>query len=308
MDIISELITRTVDRVKDAIIKIDVFKKTKHGLRTEGSGSGFIFSSDGMAFTNSHVVHQVNKIQVTLLNGEHANAKLVGEDPDNDLAVIKTYTMDHSTSKLGASGDLKIGQYVMALGNPMGYQHSVTTGVISGLGRTLRTPSGKLIDNVIQSDVMLNPGNSGGPLVNMDAEVIGINTAMIRGGQGLSLSIAIDTAKEIAYQLIKTGKVFKAYLGLMLQEVEIPIKFLRHFALPGKKGLFITKIEGESPASRSQLLEGDIIVSFNGKRIENINTLFKSLGNHDILRMVDLEVQRYDKKLILAITPILRAA
>lgn len=308
MDIISELIIRTVDRVKDAIIKIDVFKKSKNGLQASGSGSGFIFSSDGMAFTNSHVVHQANKIQVTLLNGELAHAELVGEDPDNDLAVIKAYTIDHTTSKLGASNDLKIGQYVMALGNPLGYQHSVTTGVISGLGRTLRAQTGKLIDNVIQSDVMLNPGNSGGPLVNMDAEVIGINTAMIRGGQGLSLSIAIDTAKEIADQLIRTGKVFKAYLGFMLQEVEIPIKFLRHFALSGKKGLFISRIEGESPASRSQLLEGDIIVSFNGKRVENTHTLFKSLGNLDILRMVDLEVLRYDKKLVLPITPIQGAA
>lgn len=308
MDIISELITKTVDRVKDAIVKIDVFRKGRNGQKPAGSGSGFIFSTDGMAFTNSHVVNKADKIQVTLLNGEQADAELVGEDPDNDLAVIKTFTMDHSTARLGTSHDLKIGQYVMALGNPLGYQHSVTTGVISGLGRTLRSQSGKLIDNVIQSDVMLNPGNSGGPLVNMEAEVIGINTAMIRGGQGLSLSIAVDTAKEIASQLMRTGKVFKAYLGIMLQEVEIPIKFLRHFVLKGKKGLFVSKIEGESPASRSQLLEGDIIVGFNGKRVENIHELFKALGNKEILRMVDLEVIRNDQKLLLPITPISRAA
>lgn len=308
MDIISELITKTVDRIKDAIIKIDVFKKSRKTLSPVGSGSGFIFSSDGMAFTNSHVVHQADKLMVTMPNGDQAEAELIGEDPDNDLAVIKSFTKGHRVSQLGTSEDLKIGQYVMAIGNPLGYQHSVTTGVVSGLGRTIRSQSGKLIDNVIQSDVMLNPGNSGGPLVSMEADVIGINTAMIRGGQGLSLSIAIDTAKEIASQLIRTGKVFKAYLGLMVQEVEIPVKTLRHFALVGKRGLFVTKIENESPASRSQLREGDIIISFNGMRVEHIHGLFKQLGNKKILKMVDVEVLRYNQKVLMPITPIASAA
>ena len=303
MDIISELITKTVDRIKDAVIKIDVFKKAKGQLRPAGSGSGFIFSTDGMAFTNSHVVNQAEKIKVTLLNGDQAEAELIGEDPDNDLAVIKAYTTDHSVSNLGSSEELKIGQYVMALGNPLGYQHSVTTGVVSGLGRTLRSQSGKLIDNVIQTDVMLNPGNSGGPLVNMESEVIGINTAMIRGGQGLSLSIAIDTAKEIASQLIRKGKVFKAYLGIMLQEVDIPVRILRHFTLSGSKGLFVSKIEKQSPASRSQLQEGDIMISFDGQRIESIHGLFKQLGDRSILKMVDAEVIRSNNKILLPITP-----
>jgi len=308
MDIISELITKAVESIKDAVIKIDVFGKTKNIFGLTGSGSGFVFSSDGMAFTNSHVVNKSDKLKITLLNGEQVDADLIGEDPDNDLAVIKVYTQEHAVSKLGVSSNLKIGQYVMAIGNPLGYQQSVTTGVISGLGRTLRLQSGNLIDNVIQSDVMLNPGNSGGPLVNMDAEVIGINTAMIRGSQGLSLSIAIDTAKEIASQLIRTGKVFKAYLGLMLQEVEIPIKTLRYFGLPGSRGLFISKIEQESPASRSQLQEGDIVIYFNDERVESIHSLFKLLSNYGILKMVDIEVLRYDKKLLLPITPISRAA
>jgi S1-C subfamily serine protease len=308
MDFISELITKTVDRIKDAVVKIDVFRKSKNDLKQSGSGSGFIFSTDGLAFTNSHVVSKASKIKVTLLNGEQTDAELIGEDPDNDLAVLKTYTREHKSSKLGTSADLKIGQYVMAVGNPLGYQHSVTTGVVSGLGRTLRTHGGIMIDNVIQTDVMLNPGNSGGPLVNMDAEVIGINTAMIRGGQGLSLSIAIDTAKEIASQLIRTGKVFKAYLGLMLQEIELNKKMRHHFELPGTKGLFISKIESGSPASRSQLSEGDIIVEFNGKRVETIHDLFKMLGNQEILKMVDMEVLRYSKKIMMPITPVKRAA
>jgi S1-C subfamily serine protease len=208
MDIISELITKTVNRIKDAVVKIDVYRENNGKARPAGSGSGFIFSSDGLAFTNSHVVDKADRITVTLLNGERGDAELIGQDVDNDLAVIKSYAQNHTVAMLGDSTDLKIGQYVMAVGNPLGFQHSVTTGVISGLGRSLRSESGSLIDNVIQSDVMLNPGNSGGPLVDMDAAVIGINTAMIRGGQGLSLSIAIDTAKEIAAQLIRTGQVF----------------------------------------------------------------------------------------------------
>lgn len=308
MDIISELITSAVDRIKDAVIKIDVYKNSKNAIRLAGSGSGFIFSSDGMAFTNSHVVQKADKISASLPDGAVVPCELIGEDADNDLAIIKVNAGEHAVVKLGASDALKIGQYVLAIGNPLGYQHSVTTGVISGLGRTLRSQSGTLIDNVIQSDVLLNPGNSGGPLVNMEAEVIGINTAMIRGGQGLSLSIAIDTAKEIASQLIRTGKVFKAYLGLMLQEIELPVRVLRHFALTGKKGLFIARIESESPASRSQLEEGDLIVSFNGERIETIHSLFRQLSREQILRMVDMEIIRQTQKVLLPITPVQRAA
>jgi S1-C subfamily serine protease len=308
MDFISDLITRTVDRIKDSVVKINVFRKTKNILTPSGTGSGFIFSSDGYAFTNSHVVHKAEKIQVTLLNGEKADAALIGEDPDNDLAIIKTFTRDHTAAILGTSRELKIGQFVIAVGNPVGYQHSVTAGVISGLGRTIRLLSGMLIDHVIQSDVMLNPGNSGGPLVSMDAKVVGINTAMIRGGQGLSLSIAIDTAKEIAAQLIQTGKVFKAYLGLMLQEVEINKKILRHFAIQGDKGLFIAGIEKDSPAGISQLEEGDIIIGFDDKRVESLHELFKLLGDQEILRIVDMEVIRYDKKLYIPITPVKKAA
>ena len=308
MDIVSDLIINTVDQIKDSVIKIRVLKKKSGSLKDAGSGSGFIFSSDGYAFTNSHVVHGADKIVVDLLNGEQAHAELVGEDPDNDLAILKCYTKGHSTASLGTSEDLKIGQYVLAIGNPLGYQHSVTTGVISGLGRTMRSQSGSLIDNVIQSDVLLNPGNSGGPLVSMDAQVVGINTAMIRGGQGLSLSVAVDTAKDIASQLIHKGKVFKAYLGLMLQEVDINPKILQHYSITGKKGLFVARIEKDSPGSRSQLLEGDIITSFNGERTESLNHLFKMLGNEEILHMVDIEIVRQNLQHIFPITPTKRAA
>lgn len=308
MDIISDLIIDTVDKIKDSVIRITVYKNVKGTPTLSGSGSGFIFSTDGYAFTNSHVISNSDRIVVQLLNGEQADAELIGEDPDNDLAIIKCFTNDHSTSVLGNSNRLKIGQYVLAIGNPLGYQHSVTTGVVSGLGRTLRTNSGMLIDNVIQSDVLLNPGNSGGPLVNMEAEVIGINTAMIMGGQGLSLSTAIDTAKDIATQLISSGKVFKAQLGLMLQEININNKILRHFEFPGERGLFISKIELHTPGDRSQLTDGDIITHFDGHRVESTHELYKLLADKSILRITEILVIRNNEKLLLPITPIAQAA
>lgn len=213
------MIIEAVEKTKNAVVKIDVFKKANDGkLRPAGSGSGFIFSSDGLVFTNSHVVEGAEKIMVSLLNENEIEGFLIGNDPDTDLAILKIYTEGYSVAKLGDAQQLQIGQFVIAIGNPMGYQHTVTTGVVSALGRTLRTQSGRLVDNVIQSDAALNPGNSGGPMITTDGEVIGVNTAIIQGAQGLSFSVDINTAKEIARQLITDGKVFRAYLGLMLRK------------------------------------------------------------------------------------------
>jgi S1-C subfamily serine protease len=199
---------------------------------------------------------------------------------------------------------LQIGQFVVAIGNPYGYQHTVTAGVVSALGRTLRTQSGRLVDNVIQSDAALNPGNSGGPMINTDAEVIGVNTAMINGAQGLSFSVDINTAKEVAVQLLKDGKVFKAYLGLVLQEVPINQKILRHYHLPNEKGLFVVSMEPDSPASRSQLRDGDIIVSFNDKPVNTMHELFKELTHKNIVTAVDISVIRYNELLNFTIFPV----
>jgi S1-C subfamily serine protease len=180
----------------------------------------------------------------------------------------------------------------------------VTVGVVSALGRTLRTQSGRLVDNVIQSDAALNPGNSGGPMINTDAEVIGVNTAMINGAQGLSFSVDINTAKEIATQLLKDGKVFKAYLGVMLQEVTINSKILRHYHLPNKKGLFVASIEPDSPASRSQLQEGDIITTFHGKPVNTMHEIFKELTKREILTAVDVSVIRHTELLNFTLFPV----
>lgn len=297
MDPFSKMIIDAVDKVKNAVVKIDVYKSAHGKYKAAGSGSGFTFSSDGLVFTNSHVVHGADRIMVSLLNENEIEATMVGEDPDTDLAILKIYTEGYSVAKLGDASQLQIGQFVIAIGNPFGYQHTVTAGVVSALGRTLRTQSGRLVDNVIQSDAALNPGNSGGPMINTEAEVIGVNTAMINGAQGLSFSVDINTAKEIATQLLKDGKVFKAYLGIALQEVPINQKILRHYHLPNAKGLFVVSMEPDSPASRSQLQEGDIIVSFNGKPVNTLHELFKELTKKEILTAVDISVIRHTEEM-----------
>jgi len=304
MDTFSTMIIDAVDKTKNAVVKIDVFKTEKGKLRPAGSGSGFIFSSDGLIFTNCHVVDGAEKIMVSLLNENEIEATLIGKDPDTDIAVLKIYTQGYSVAKLGDASQLQIGQFVIAIGNPYGYQHTVTTGVVSALGRTLQTQSGRMVDNVIQSDAALNPGNSGGPMINTDGEVIGVNTAVIQGAQGLSFSVDINTAKEIARQLIKDGKVFKAYLGLQLQDVPVNEKVRQHHKIQNRHGIFITRIESESPASRSQLMEGDIIISFNNKPVANSNELFKALTSKSILGMTDISVIRHTSLLNFIIVPV----
>lgn len=304
MDSYSRMIVDAVEKTKNAVVKIDVFKTVQGKLRPAGSGSGFIFSSDGLIFTNCHVVEGAEKIMITLLNENEIEATLIGKDPDTDLAILKIYTQGYSVAKLGNAQDLQIGQVVIAIGNPYGYQHTVTAGVISALGRTLRTQSGALIDNVIQSDAALNPGNSGGPMITTDAEVIGVNTAGIVGAQGLSFSVGIDTARQIASQLLKDGRVFKAYLGFMLQEVNIVPKLAHHYHLPNKKGLFVVKREENSPAFRSQVLEGDIIVSFNGKPMNSTHDLFRELTKKEILDVIEIAILRHNELLHVPIFPV----
>lgn len=303
MDAFSTMIITAVEKAKNAVVKIDVFKTVNGKLRAAGSGSGFVFSSDGLIFTNSHVVDGAEKIMVSLLNENEIEATLIGKDPDTDIAVLKIYAEGYSVAKLGDTNELQIGQFVIAIGNPLGYQHTVTTGVVSALGRTLQTQSGRMVDNVIQSDAALNPGNSGGPMINTDGEVVGVNTAVIQGAQGLSFSVNINTAKEIARQLIQYGKVFKAYLGLQLQDVPLNEKVRQYYQLPNRKGVFITRIEPNSPASRSQLMEGDIIISFNNKTVTNSNELFKELTQKSILSITDITVIRHTERLSFIVTP-----
>ncbi len=306
MDPFSQLIITAVNQVKHAVVKIDVYQSRQGKLQRAGSGSGFVFSSDGLLFTNHHVVQRADKIMVSLLNENEIEATLVGQDPDTDLAILKISTHGYTVAKLGDTRDLQIGQWVIAIGNPLGYQHTVTTGVVSALGRTMRAPSGMLVDNVIQSDAALNPGNSGGPMITTAGEVVGVNTAIIPGAHGISFSVDINTAKEIATQLIQNGRVFKAYLGLQLQEVEINPKVRRYYHLPNNRGLFVTGIEPHSPASRSALREGDILVAFNNKPVQTLTDLFKELTRKEILTLVDVTLLRHTEKIDATLFPVQR--
>jgi S1-C subfamily serine protease len=309
MDIFSEIIVTAVDKVKNAVVKVDQYSNIGGNKRISGSGSGFVFSSDGLILTNSHVIDNSDRLIVTLLDGDEFTADITGIDRDTDIAIIKIYGSGYSPAKLGESGNLKIGQLVIAIGNPLGYQHSVSVGVLSGVGRTMRTPDGHLIDNILQSDAAMNPGNSGGPMIDTSGEVIGINTAIIPSAQGLSFSIGIDTAKEIARYLISEGKVTKAFLGLMINEIEINPRIRNFYRLNSKKGILITGVETSSPASRANLREGDIIIEFNGSDISGSGELTKHLiGGDLILKPTKMKILRQTKILELDILPVERRA
>lgn len=264
----------------------------------------FSFSSDGYLFTNSHVIHGADKIDVTLYDGTQLDAQLVGEDEDTDLAVLKAGASQFTPAKLGEASDLSIGQLVIALGNPYGFQHTVTHGVISALQRTLRTETGRLIDNVIQTDAPLNPGNSGGPLINADGEVIGVNTASIIDAQGLCFAISVNTAKHIAYQLIRHGKVKRAYLGISTQQVDLLPRVASFHNLRNRKALFVTKVEPNSPAASAGVTDGDFIVAFNDVPLESSDELFRMLTEDKIGIFQHLTVVRNSEKVDLRITPV----
>ena len=303
LDSFSSLVVKAVDQVKNAVVKIDVTKNIRGKERNAGSGSGFIFSSDGYILTNSHVVHGAQGIKVTLLDGSVEQAYLVGGDRDTDLALLKIYSTGYSVSRLGDSSGLQIGQLVIAIGNPYGYQHTVSTGVVSALGRTLRTDTGRTIDNVIQTDIALNPGNSGGPMILSNGEVVGVNTAVLRGAQGLSFTVDINTAKEVAGDLIKDGAVSRSYLGIMHQEVNINPRIVNYYRLEHDRGLFVSDVDPNAPSGTSGLLKGDIIIQFNGNDTMDSSSLFKILKKDTIGRSCELKVIRGTQIKTLNVTP-----
>ncbi|HMV42499.1 MAG TPA: trypsin-like peptidase domain-containing protein [Leptospiraceae bacterium] len=303
MDEFSKIIINAVNKAKSSVVKIDTYKTINGKETPSGSGSGFLFSTDGYLFTNSHVVHGGSKFRTTLYDSSQYEAILIGEDPDSDLAVLKTFATEYQTVKLGDSKDLEIGQLVIAIGNPHGFQHTVTHGIVSANGRTLRTQSGRLIDNIIQTDAPLNPGNSGGPLIDADGNVIGVNTATIMGAQGLCFAIGINTAKDIAVELIQTGKVKRAYLGIMTQIVELNSKVMVYNDIRNKKALFVISVEPGSPAARAGLRDGDYILSFNNEKVESTDDLFRMLTREKIGEVHNIGILRKNQKVILNILP-----
>lgn len=292
MDDFSKIIINAIDNIKNAVVKIDVFREQNGRKMPAGGGSGFVFSSDGLVFTNAHVIAQAGTIRVTLLDGSELEATVTGKDIDSDIAILKIYGNGYTVAMLGDSQQLQIGQFLIAIGNPLGYQHSVSTGVLSGVGRTLHTANGQAIENVLQTDAPLNPGNSGGPLINTDGEVVGINTAIIGGAQGLSFAIDINMAKEVARQIIQSGKVTKAYLGLMIQEIEIHPRLRNFHHLANIKGLLITGVNDSSPAKKALMAEGDILIEFDGQMISSSSGLFRLLTAERINKPVKLKVIR----------------
>jgi len=303
-DLFSKTIIEAVDKVKTSVVKIERFNDKKGKEMMSGTGSGFIFSSDGYLFTNSHVVNGAKRLDIVLFDGSQHEAILIGEDPSNDLAILKISANDFTPATIGNSSELKIGQLVIAIGNPLGFQHTVTAGIVSALGRSMRTQAGNIMDSMIQTDAALNPGNSGGPLINADGEVIGVNTAMINGAQNICFAISINTANEIAYQLIRFGKVKRAYLGIAMQQIELIPKLRTIHALKNRNALFITHVVKDSPADKSGLKDGDILYSFNDKMIETSDELLKLLTEDKIGMFQYVDVIRNNKKVEVKLTPV----
>lgn len=311
LDAYSEAVVRATEKVGPAVVNIEVKHKPRsrpgrsprYWQEAHGNGSGFLFTPDGFILTNSHVVHGASEIEITLADGRKYPGESIGDDPDTDLAVVRLNAPDVKPATLGDSEALRPGHLVIAIGNPFGFQFTVTAGVVSALGRTLRSRSGRLIDNVIQTDAALNPGNSGGPLVNSRGEVVGINTAMIMPAQGLSFALAINTAKFVAGQLIKNGKIRRGYLGIAGQNVPLLRALVRFFNLPGKTGVQVVSVEPDCPAARAGIQEGDIIIGFDDQVIPNMDTLHQLLTEKQIGLPVPLTVLRYPEKRVMAVVP-----
>ncbi|HEX3800911.1 MAG TPA: trypsin-like peptidase domain-containing protein [Verrucomicrobiae bacterium] len=304
LDAYSRAVVKATEQVSHAVVNIEVMKHVPgRGDVRAGSGSGFIISPDGLVLTNSHVVHGASKIEVTLDDGRRPDAHLIGEDPETDLAVLRIYAPNLTAAKLGESKDLRVGQLAIAIGNPYGFQYTVTAGVVSALGRSLRANSGRLMDDIIQTDAALNPGNSGGPLVNSRGEVIGVNSAVILPAQGICFAIAIDTAKYVAGWLVKDGKIRRSYIGVGGQNVKLHRRVIRFHNLPVETGLLVVSVEPKSPAEAAGLQVGDVIVEFDGQPVASIDALHKLLTESRIGNKSRLHVVRHTENMFTDIVP-----
>ncbi len=311
LDAYSRAVTGAVDKVSPSVVNIEVYHASNRrtdvrgadAQEARGNGSGFLFTPDGFILTNSHVVHNAIRIEVTLTDGRRFHAESVGDDPDTDLAVIRINGNQLVPVRLGDSQSIRVGQLVIAIGNPYGFQCTVTAGVISALGRSLRSKSGRLIDNVIQTDAALNPGNSGGPLVSSRGEVIGVNTAMILPAQGICFATAINTAKFVAGRLIKDGHITRGYVGLAGQNVPLLRQIVRYHQIKVESGILVISIEKNSPAQKSGLREGDLIIGFDDQPVAGIDELHKLLTDTKIGTKSSMDVIRGTEKLTLAIVP-----
>src|SRR5216683_898432 len=308
LDAYSRAVTSTVERVSPSVVNIEVHQaagRTRSGEPRErrGGGSGFVFTPDGLILTNSHVVHDATRIEVTLADGRRAPAHTIGDDPATDLAVIRIDISGLQAVPLGDSQQLQPGQMAIAIGNPYGFQSTVTAGVISALGRSLRSYSGRLIEDVIQTDAALNPGNSGGPLVESRGQVIGVNTATILPAQGICFAIGINTAKFVASRLLRDGRIRRSYIGVSAQTVPIHRRVVRFYGLERETGVVVVGIEDRSPARTAGLREGDVIVALDGKPVAGVDDLHRLLTDAQVGTRCAVTVIRHTERLILPIFP-----
>jgi len=308
LDAYSNAVTSAVERIRPSVAHIEVHQaagRTRSGEPRErqGGGSGFVFTPDGLILTNSHVVHEAARIAVTLADGRHMPATLIGDDPASDLAVIRVDEPGLVAAELGDSQRLRVGQVAIAIGAPYGFQSTVTAGVVSALGRSLRSYSGRLIDDVIQTDASLNPGNSGGPLVDSAGRVIGVNTATILPAQGICFAIGINTAKFVASRLLRDGRIRRSYVGISGQTVPVHRRVVRFYDLAKETGALVQSVEENSPAKRAGLREGDIIVALEGQPVAGVDDLHRLLTEVRVGVSCSVTVLRWTEKLGLKVVP-----
>jgi S1-C subfamily serine protease len=303
LDAYSRSVSTAVARVRPSVVHIGVERTTRRGKAQNGSGSGFIITPDGYVITNSHVAAGASALQATLPDGRTVAGELVGHDADSDLAVVKVGADHLAHARLGDSSRLRVGQVAIAIGSPYGFQHTVTAGIISALGRSMRSATGRLLDNIIQTDAALNPGNSGGPLVDSAGAVIGVNTAVILPAQGICFAIASNTADRVAVALIREGRVRRAYLGVSAQDLPLPRRFVRHFNLSHETGARVETVAPDSPAALAGVRTGDIIVALDETPITGVDDLQRVLTGGRIGEVVQMIVLRRHQRLPLAVTP-----
>ena len=313
LDAYSRAVTDVVAKVGPTVAHIHVKKKAEShrpgpSREMEASGSGFVITPDGYVVTNCHVVEGAGGIEVTLADGTTCKAEAVGQDPATDIALIRIGASGLLMADLGDSGKLRVGQMAIAIGNPMGFQNTVTAGVISALGRSLRSQTGRLIENVIQTDAALNPGNSGGPLVDSRGCVIGINTAIIQSAQGICFAIPVNTMRWVVTQLIRVGKVTRGFLGIAGQTVPLPVRIVRYFQLTHDSGVQVIDVTRNSPAWGAGLKEGDVIISLGVKAVNSIDDIHRMLNEESIGKKQNVILlrnwtERIEKEIIPAVNP-----